>query len=120
MGMLKDLLKKLEDGEVVFIYRTRSGSLRKARGTLNEKRIPKEDWPKSKLLRQPKPKTDEFSVRQRMYQPFYDLDINEWRRFKVLNLMRIVSSRPIANVLQKIKTGFKSIFGNSAKEDDEI
>jgi len=40
MGMLKDLLKKLEEGEVVFIYRTRSGSLRKARGTLNEKRIP--------------------------------------------------------------------------------
>jgi len=56
-----------------------------------------------------------------MFQPFYDLDIGEWRRFKVLNLMRIVSSRPIANVLQKIKTGFKSIFGNSAtEEDDEI
>jgi hypothetical protein len=30
-----------------------------------------------------------------MYQPYYDLDKGEWRRFKVLRLIRIVSSRLI-------------------------
>ncbi|HQJ57245.1 MAG TPA: SH3 beta-barrel fold-containing protein [Caldisericia bacterium] len=113
LGKLLDLLKA---GEVVFEYRTVKGRTRKARGTLNDKLIPKQDWAKGKLMRQPPPKTDEFSVRQRMYQPFYDLDIGEWRRFSVIRLTKIISTRPFANVLQKLKTGFKSMFTRDQEE----
>jgi len=107
MGTLGKLLELLKAGEVVFEFRTSSGKLRRARGTLNDKRIPREDWAKGKLMRLPPPKVDEPSVRARMFQPFYDLDIGEWRRFKVLGLVRIVSSKTFANIFQKIKSVFK-------------
>lgn len=106
MSLLGKLLDSLKNGEVVFEFRTDSGKLRRARGTLNKKRIPREDWPKSQIMRWPAPKTDEYSVKQRMFQPFYDLDIGEWRRFKVLKLIRIVSTRPLTNILQKVKGFF--------------
>lgn len=106
MSLLGKLLDSLKNGEVIFEFRTDSGKLRRARGTLNKKRIPREDWPKGQILRWPSPKTDEMSVRQRLYQPFYDLDKGEWRRFKVLKLMRIVSTRPLTNILTKVKDFF--------------
>lgn len=107
LGKLLDLLKA---GEVVFEFRTKSGKVRRARGTLNEKRIPKEDWAKAKLMKLPAPKVDEFNVRQRMFQPFYDLDKGEWRRFRVFGLLKIVSSKPFTNIFQKAKIAAQSLF----------
>jgi hypothetical protein len=75
-----------------------------------EKRIPKEDWAKSKLMKLPAPKVDEFNVRQRMFQPFYDLDKGEWRRFRVFGLLKIVSPKPFANIFQKAKIAAQSLF----------
>lgn len=98
MGTLGTLLNLLKNGEVVFEFRTSTGKIRKARGTLNQNRIPREDWSKGKLTRQLAPKTDEMSVRMKTYQPFYDLDLGEWRRFKVFNLLKIYTSRPQTNV----------------------
>lgn len=93
MGLLTDVLTALKDGEAIFEFRTKSGRIRRARGTLNSKSIPKEDWSKGKLLHQPPPKTDDYSVRSRMFQPFYDLDIGEWRRFKALSLTRLLNKK---------------------------
>lgn len=98
MGLLSDVLSKLQTGEVTFEFRTRSGKIRRARGTLNQNRIPREDWSKGKLLRKPAPKTDEYSVRSRMFQPFYDLELGEWRRFKALSLIRILNFRSASNI----------------------
>lgn len=93
MGILANLLNSLKNGEVVFEFRTSTGKIRKARGTLNQNRIPKEDWSKGKQQRQLAPKTDEMSVRMKTFQPFYDLDLGEWRRFKVFNVLKVYSSR---------------------------
>ena len=93
MNILANIIALLKSGEVTFEYRTSKGVTRKARGTLDHKRIPKTDWSKGKKFRQPPPKIDEFNVRQRMFLPYYDLDIGEWRRFKVLGLLRIISSK---------------------------
>lgn len=98
MTTLGKLLELLKAGDVTFEFRTSKGKIRKARGTLNQNRIPREDWSKGKQMRQPAPKTDEMSVRSRMFQPFYDLDLGEWRRFKVFNLLRIYTTRPIQNI----------------------
>lgn len=95
MGILSDLLTRLKEGEVTFEFRTSSGRIRRARGTLSSARIPKEDWSKGKKLRQPPPKTDEYSVRARRFQPYYDIDKGEWRRFKVFALTRIIQNKPI-------------------------
>lgn len=98
MSTLGTLLQLLKNGEVTFEFRTSKGKVRKARGTLNQTRIPREDWSKNKVMRQPAPKTDEMSVRMRMFQPFYDLDLGEWRRFKVFNLLKVYSQRPVQNI----------------------
>lgn len=98
MGLLGNILNLLKTSEVVFEFRAKGGRLRRARGTLNHDRIPKEDWSKGKKFRQPPPKVDEFTVSSRKFQPFYDLDKGEWRRFSAFSLIRIVSSRPINNI----------------------
>jgi hypothetical protein len=95
MSVLGELLELLKTSEVIFEYRTANGRLKRVSGTLNLSRISPMDMPKSKRAGLPAPKTDENSVRARMYQPYYDLDKGEWRRFKVLRLIRIVSSRLI-------------------------
>ena len=93
MNILANIIALLKSGEVTFEYRTKNGTTRKARGTLDHKRIPKQDWSKGKKFRQPPPKIDEFNVRQRMWMAYYDLDVGEWRRFKALSLLRIISSK---------------------------
>jgi hypothetical protein len=95
MGLLGNLLKLLKTSEATFYFRTSEGKLRKARGTLNHEYIPKEDWPKGKKFRLPAPKVEEPYVIHRRYQPYYDLDLGEWRRFKALSLSRIESTRQI-------------------------
>jgi hypothetical protein len=98
MGTLGNILNLLKTSEVTFEFRTSKGVIRRARGTLNSERIPKEDWSKGKKFRLPPPKVDEFSARSKKYQPFYDLDIGEWRRFSVFSLIRIIGSRPVGNI----------------------
>ena len=89
MGLLSTTLQQLTSGTCNFEFRERNGKIRRAKGTLNLKLIPKEDWPKSKLNGQLSPKVDEYSVRAKMYQPYYDLDLQMWRRFKALSLIRL-------------------------------
>jgi hypothetical protein len=98
MGLLGTLLNNLKTSEVTFVFRTKSGKIRQARGTLNQDRIPKEDWSKGKKFRMPAPKVDEFTARTKKYQPYYDLNVGEWRRFSPFSIMRIISSRPISNI----------------------
>lgn len=96
MGLLSNLLLKLKNGEVVFEYRKKDGRLRKARGSLNRDRIPPEDW---NGVNNPK-KVDENSARLKQFISYYDLDVGEWRRFKFLSLIRIVSFKTIQNINQ--------------------
>jgi hypothetical protein len=97
MGILSDLLKHLQNGEVTFEFRTTEGKIRKSRGTLNQNMIPRDEWAKGASIKRPGPKLDELSVRIRKFQPFYDLEISQWRRFKPMNLIRIISSKPSRN-----------------------
>ncbi len=102
MGILTTLIDKLKQGEVSFEYKTSDMRIRKARGTLNQNLIPRDEWAKGASMKKPIPKTDEMSARFKGYQPYYDLDIGEWRRFKPLSLIRIISS----NIRQKPRTNF--------------
>lgn len=125
MGILATLLKNLQDGEVTFEFRTTEGKLRKARGTLNQNMIPKDDWAKGATIRRPGPKVDEISVRLRTFQPFYDLEISQWRRFKPLNLIRIISSKPnrkfgaIRKVLDLFKKKPEPLQNQKPEENEE-
>jgi len=110
MGILTTLLQRLKEGEVTFDYRTVDGKIRRARGTLNKERIPREDW---MSVKQPKKVENEIQARQQSYLSYYDLGVGEWRRFKIFAVLRIVSFKTMTNVKQERK-GFKDI------EDDDF
>lgn len=105
MGILGTLLQRLKEGEVTFDYRKSNGQNRRARGTLNKERIPKEDW---NVVKNPTKVPDELSARRASYLSYYDLDEGGWRRFKIFSLLRIVSFKTINSVIQQRKN-FKDI-----------
>lgn len=76
----KLILDKLREGIVVFHYRKKNGTLRKAQGTLNMALIPTEHHPKG-TGRQPK---DDII-------PYFDIERNHWRSFR---LHRVTSFYP--------------------------
>ena len=95
MGLLGNLLLRLKEGEVTFEYRKSDGKLRKARGTLNRERIPTSDW---NSVKNPNKKVDELSLRVKHFVSYYDLDVGEWRRFKLFSLIKIVSYKLMKDV----------------------
>lgn len=77
MNDIKNLRKKLHEGEVNFEYTKKDGTIRKARGTLDMGMIPESYHP----VFQP---TAPDNVR------YWDLDVQGWRSFRPENFIRIV------------------------------
>jgi hypothetical protein len=99
MGLLTTLLEKLKVGEVTFLYRKSNGKVRKAVGTLSKERIPREDWLSVKNPH----KNDENSIRLEKTMTYYDLVAGEWRKFKILSLLRILSSKEMKTIKKERK-----------------
>lgn len=69
MSIEKNVIQSLIEGEATFQYRKLDGTLRNARGTINETLIPSEKRAKSEVA------TDG------PIQNYFDLEANDWRAF---------------------------------------
>ena len=76
-----EFIEKLQKNIVVFRYKKRDGSIRKAEGTLHPKFLPP-------------PKSDKEFVRPEYQIVYYDLDKKSWRSFRSFEFVEILSSRP--------------------------
>ena len=76
-----EFIEKLQKNIVVFRYKKRDGSIRKAEGTLHPKFLPP-------------PKSDAEFVRPEYQIVYYDLDKKSWRSFRSFEFVEILSTRP--------------------------
>ena len=76
-----EFIEKLQDNIIVFRYKKRDGSIRKAEGTLHPKFLPP-------------PKSDKEFVRPEYQIVYYDLEKKSWRSFRSFEFVEILSERP--------------------------
>ena len=100
-----EFIERLQKNIIVFRYKKRDGSIRKAEGTLHPKFLPP-------------PKSDKEYVRPEYQIVYYDLEKKAWRSFRSFQFVEILSTRP---ALSYIKTVSKKPKGKSKDdEEDEI
>ena len=76
-----EFIEKLQKNIVIFRYKKRDGSIRKAEGTLHPKFLPPT-------------KSDREFVRPEYQIVYYDLEKKSWRSFRSFEFVEILSSRP--------------------------
>ena len=76
-----EFIEKLQKNIVIFRYKKRDGSIRKAEGTLHPKFLPP-------------PKSDKEFVRPEYQIVYYDLEKKSWRSFRSFEFVEILSTRP--------------------------
>jgi hypothetical protein len=76
-----EFIEKLQKNIIVFRYKKRDGSIRKAEGTLHPKFLPP-------------PKSDKEFVRPEYQIVYFDLDKKSWRSFRSFEFVEILSTRP--------------------------
>jgi hypothetical protein len=108
-----DFIKKLQKNIVIFRYKKRNGSIRKAEGTLHPKYLPPA-------------KSDKEFVRPEYQIVYYDLEKKSWRSFRSFEFVEILSTRPALSRREedeekkkKIKEKEKLKKDNKGKEVDK-
>lgn len=76
-----EFIKKLQKNIIVFRYKKRDGSIRKAEGTLHPKFLPPA-------------KSDKEFVRPEYQIVYYDIEKKSWRSFRSFKFVEILSIRP--------------------------
>ena len=76
-----EFIEKLQKNIIVFRYKKRDGSIRKAEGTLHPKYLPPA-------------KSDKEFVRPEYQIVYYDLEKKSWRSFRSFEFVEILSTRP--------------------------
>ena len=76
-----EFIEKLQKNIIVFRYKKRDGSIRKAEGTLHPKFLPPA-------------KSDKEFVRPEYQIVYYDLEKKSWRSFRSFEFVEILSTRP--------------------------
>ena len=76
-----EFIEKLQKNIIVFRYKKRDGSIRKAEGTLHPKFLPPL-------------KSDTEFVRPEYQIVYYDLEKKSWRSFRSFEFVEILSTRP--------------------------
>lgn len=106
-----EFIEKLQKNIVVFRYKKRDGSIRKAEGTLHPKFLPP-------------PKSDKEFVRPEYQIVYYDLDKKSWRSFRSFEFVEILSIRPVLSKREddeekkKLKAKEEEETKKVKKEDD--
>ena len=97
-----EFIEKLQKNIIVFRYKKRDGSIRKAEGTLHPKFLPP-------------PKSDKEFVRPEYQIVYYDIEKKSWRSFRSFEFVEILSTRPALSKREEdeAKKKFK------AKEEEE-
>ena len=106
-----EFIEKLQKNIVIFRYKKRDGSIRKAEGTLHPKYLPP-------------PKSDKEFVRPEYQIVYYDLEKKSWRSFRSFEFVEILSTRPALSRREedeekKKKAKEKEDIKKSKKEKDE-
>ena len=76
-----EFIEKLQKNIIVFRYKKRDGSIRKAEGTLHPKYLPPA-------------KSDKEFIRPEYQILYYDLEKKSWRSFRSFEFVEILSTRP--------------------------
>lgn len=76
-----EFIKKLQKNIIVFRYKKKNETIRKAEGTLHPKFLPP-------------PKSDKEIVRPEYQMVYYDFDRKDWRSFRSFEFIEILSTRP--------------------------
>ena len=76
-----EFIERLQKNIIVFRYKKRDGSIRKAEGTLHPKYLPPA-------------KSDKEFVRPEYQIVYYDLEKKSWRSFRSFEFVEILSTRP--------------------------
>ena len=77
-----EFIKKLQNNIIVFRYKKKNDTIRKAEGTLHPKFLPP-------------PKSDKEIVRPEYQMVYYDFDRKDWRSFRSFEFIEILSTRPV-------------------------
>lgn len=97
-----EFIKKLQKNIVIFRYKKRNGSIRKAEGTLHPKYLPPA-------------KSDKEFVRPEYQIVYYDLEKKSWRSFRSFEFVEILSTRPALSRREEDEEKKKK-----AKEKEEL
>ena len=76
-----EFIKKLQKNIIVFRYKKKNDTIRKAEGTLHPKFLPP-------------PKSEKEIVRPEYQMVYYDFDRKDWRSFRSFEFIEILSTRP--------------------------
>ena len=98
-----EFIEKLQKNIVIFRYKKRDGSIRKAEGTLHPKYLPP-------------PKSDKEFVRPEYQIVYYDLEKKSWRSFRSFEFVEILSTRPALSKREDDEEKKKKL---KAKEEEE-
>lgn len=85
-----EFIEKLQNNIIVFRYKKRDGSIRKAEGTLHPKYLPP-------------PKSDKEFVRPEYQIVYFDIDKKDWRSFRSFDFIEILSIRPVISKREEEK-----------------
>ena len=107
-----EFIEKLQKNIIVFRYKKRDGSIRKAEGTLHPKFLPP-------------PKSDKEFVRPEYQIVYFDLDKKDWRSFRSFEFVEILSTRPALSKREedeekKIKAKSKDVETKEDIDDKDI
>ena len=98
-----EFIEKLQKNIVVFRYKKRDGSIRKAEGTLHPKFLPP-------------PKSDKEFVRPEYQIVYYDLEKKSWRSFRSFEFVEILRTRPALSKREEDEAKKKRL---KAKEEED-
>lgn len=108
-----EFIEKLQKNIIVFRYKKRDGSIRKAEGTLHPKYLPPA-------------KSDKEFVRPEYQIVYYDLEKKSWRSFRSFEFVEILSTRPALSKREdeeekkKLKAKVEEESKKAKKEKDEV
>ena len=108
-----EFIERLQKNIIVFRYKKRDGSIRKAEGTLHPKFLPPA-------------KSDKEFVRPEYQIVYYDLEKKSWRSFRSFEFVEILSTRPALSKREdeeekkKLKVKAEEESKKAKKEKDEV
>ena len=108
-----EFIERLQKNIIVFRYKKRDGSIRKAEGTLHPKFLPPA-------------KSDKEFVRPEYQIVYYDLEKKSWRSFRSFEFVEILSTRPALSKREdeeekkKLKAKAEEESKKAKKEKDEV
>lgn len=108
-----EFIEKLQKNIIVFRYKKRDGSIRKAEGTLHPKYLPPA-------------KSDKEFIRPEYQIVYYDLEKKSWRSFRSFEFVEILSTRPALSKREdeeekkKLKAKAEEESKKVKKENDDV